>query len=193
MTFRLPPGPVLLKCRSALLGLSFMVAAGLCRLSAADPSMRESVSFIEDKVNQQGVVNVAGYLHDNASGKDSITRQSWEQTRFRIDPQGKCRLDYHKKIATDGNTTEDSNFFVVLKAVNKVEVLPIEQAWKLFDSRKGSTTLNYRADPAVSVVRLDVSDGTYLDLAFYDRDLAQRVQKAMAYLVKNCGGGREAF
>ena len=45
----------------------------------------------------------------------------------------------------------------------------------------------------MTVVRLNVSDGTYLDFAFYDKDIAERVGKSLTYVVNNCGGGRDAF
>jgi hypothetical protein len=181
--------------RQALLVLCLMLAVWLPGVSPAahEPSRKETIQFISDKVNQQGSVNVASYLHDNATNKDSLTRESWEQSKFMIDPHGKCRMSYHKKITLNGNVTVDSDFWAMLRAVLKVEVLPIEQAWKRFDSRNGDTTLSYKADPAVSVVRLNVADGTYLDFAFYEKDLADRVGKAFEHVVDICGGGKEAF
>lgn len=192
MIFRLLPSHLLSK-RHALVSLSVMMATWLTGVSLAQTSIKETVDFIEDKVNKQGVVNVSAYMHDYVSRKDSVTRQSWEQTRFHINPRGKCRVDYHKKIAINGNSSVDSNFFVVLQAVTKVEVLPIEDAWRNFDTRDGANTLNYKANPGVSVVRLNVNDGTYLDFAFYDKDAAERVAKGMSFLVLNCGGGRGEF
>jgi hypothetical protein len=194
MISRLQPSYSLPIHRRALLALSLMMAAWLPGLSAgSEPSKMETIAFISDKVNQQGVVNVAGYLHDNATGKDSLTRESWEQSKFVIDPRRKCRMGYHKKITINGNITVDSDFWAMLQGVLKVEVLPIEQAWKRFDSRNGDTTLTYKADPSVSVVRLNVADGTYLDFAFYEKDLADRVGKAFEHVVDICGGGKEAF
>lgn len=193
MISRLQPNQVLSKHRAVLLGISLMMVTWLNGASAADPSVRESVKFVEEKINSQGAVNVAAYMHDYVSRKDSVSKQSWEQTRFHIDPRGKCRLDYHKKIAINGNTSVDSNFFVVLQAVNKVDVLPIEDAWRIFDTRDGANTVNYKANPSVTVVRLNVSDGTYLDFAFLDKGTAESVGKALTSVVLDCGGGREAF
>lgn len=193
MSSRLQPSHLLSKHRGALLGLSFLMVTWLNGASAADPNVRESVAFVEDKINHQGAVNVAAYMHDYVSRKDTVSRQSWEQTRFRIDPRGKCRVDYHKKIVINGSTSVDSNFSVVLQAVTRVEVLPIEDAWRAFDSRDGANTLNYKANPAVSVVRLNVYDGTYLDFAFNDKAIADTVAKDMTFVVLNCGGGRGEF
>ena len=180
--------------RPVLLALSLMMAAWLPGERAlADPSKKETFDFIATKVNQQGAVNVAGYLHDNATGKDSLTRESWEQTKFKIDPRQKCRMGYHKKITINGNVSVDSDFWAALQGVQKVEVLPIEQAWKRFDARNGDTTLTYKADPPVTVVRLYVADGSYYDFAFYEKDLAERVGKAFEHAVDMCGGGKEAF
>jgi hypothetical protein len=195
MTCRLLPSRSLLIHRRALVPLCLMLAAWLPGNSphAHEPSRKESIQFISDKINQQGTVNVAGYVHDNATTKDSLTRESWEQSKFSIDPHGKCKMSYHKKITINGNITEDSDFWVMLQGVLKVEVLPIEQAWKRFDSKNGDTTLSYKADPAVSVVRLNVADGTYRDFAFYENDLATRVGKAFERVIDICGGGKEVF
>lgn len=193
MFSRLQPSHLVSKHRAALLGLSLMMVTWLNGANAADPSIKESVKFVEDKINAQGAVNVAAYMHDYVSRKDTVSKQTWEQTRFHIDPRGRCRLDYHKKIAINGSTSVDSNFFVVLQAVNKVDVLPIEEAWRLFDTRDGANTVNYKANPGVTVVRLNVSDGTYLDFAFLDKSIADSVGKALTSVVLDCGGGKEVF
>jgi hypothetical protein len=192
---RLQPTDAALIRRRALLALSLVLAACLPGADphAAEPSRSETFKFIAEKVNQQGTVNVAGYVHDNATNKDSLVRESWEQSKLMIDPHKKCKMSYHKRIVVNGTTSEDADFWAVLGGVDKVEVLPIEQAWKRFDSRAGNTTLSYKADPAVSVVRVNVHDGSYLDFAFYEEDMANRVAKALGHAVDLCGGGKEVF
>lgn len=193
MTRRLQPSS--LHPRSVLLALSVTLAAWLpgATVDAREPSKSETIKFIVDKVNQQGTVNVAGFLHDNATGKDSIVRQSFEQTKLEIEPKKPCRLTYHKKILVNGTATVDSDFWAALGGVDKVEVISMEQAWKRADSRAGNTTLSYKADPPITIVRLNVSNGNYYELAFYEADLANRVGKAFEHIVDMCGGGKEVF
>lgn len=156
------------------------------------PNLPITIKFIEDKVNQQGTVNVAGYLHDNATGKSWVLRQSIEQTKVRLDRK-RCELRYHKKVISNGNVAEDADSWVLLPYVKEIDVIPKEVAWKLADSKAGNTTWSYKADPPVTVMRMLVSDGNFYDLQFYDEDLANRVAKAMIHAVDLCGGKEEAF
>jgi hypothetical protein len=158
-----------------------------------DPNLTVTLKFITDKLNQQGIVNVAGYMHDNATGKDRILRQSFEQTNVRFDRHKGCKLLYHKKVTTDGNATADGEMWLLLRDVGTVDVIPKEQGWKLGDSKAGNTTWSYRADPSVFVMRLNVSDGQSYEFEFYDQEMANRVAKAMIHAIDMCGGVKEAF
>jgi hypothetical protein len=179
--------------RHVLLAVSLMLGAWLTTVSSAEPSRKETIQFIADKINQQGTVNVASYTHDNATGKDSIARWSFEQSKVAIDPHKKCKLTYHKKTTFNGTVQVDSDFWAMLGAVNKAEVIPVEQAWKLADAKAGNTTLSYKADPQVFMLRLSVANGNYYEIAFYEQDLAGRVEKAFEHLIDVCGGGKEVF
>jgi hypothetical protein len=156
------------------------------------PKLPVTIKFIEDKVNQQGIVNVAGYIHDNATGKDWIWRQSFEQTHLGIDRK-QCRLSYHKKVTSNGTAMSDGDRTVLLRYVTGIDILPKEQAWKLNDAKAGNTTWTYKADPSVTVLRLEVTDGAEYELEFYDNDVANRVAKALIHAIDLCGGKDDVF
>jgi len=157
-----------------------------------EPKLGVTLQFVADKVNQQGPVNVAGYLHDNATGKDSIVHLRLEQSNVKFE-QPKCKLGFHWRVFSNGAITTDKDVWMLLSDVNSVEVIPKEAAWKRDDSKQGNTTLSYKADPPVSVLRLNVSNGNSFELNFYDEGVADRVAKALEHAVGLCGGGKEAF
>lgn len=192
------------RCRSSVCARGLLVLA-LCAPVAVlaqdsqtwpnprrGPSLAVTLRFIADRVNQQGTVNVAGYLHDNATQKDSIMRQSIEQTDVNFDRRS-CKLGYHKKVISDGDTKLDGDVWMSLRTAGQVVVIPMEQAWKRSDSIAGITTLSYKADPPVSVVVINPNSGSPYELEFYDARLAHRVAVALRHAVYLCGGGREPF
>lgn len=156
------------------------------------PSLAVTMRFVADQLTNQGTVNVAGYLHDNADGHDWILRQSFLLSNVRFLRRG-CQFIYHKKVLTDGNVASDGDRYMLLGAVDSIEVIPKEEAWELADAKAGNTTWSYKADPPVSVVRLNINDGKSYELEFYDQDLANRVARALEHAVYLCGGGREPF
>lgn len=156
------------------------------------PSLQVTLQFVTDKVNQQGTVNVAGYVHDNATQKDSLMRESIDQTGVNFDRRS-CKLGYHKKVTSNGSTKVDGDVWLSLRTAGQVDVIPMEQAWKRDDSSAGITTLSYKADPPVYVVRINPASSSPYELEFYDERLANRVAEALRHAVYLCGGGREAF
>lgn len=156
------------------------------------PSLRVTMQFVTEKLTGQGPVNVAGYLHDNANGHNWILRQSFMLSNVKFTRRG-CQLSYHKKVMTNGSVASDGDRYMLLGAVDDIEVVPKEEAWKRADAKAGNTTWRYKADPPVTVVRLNISDGKSYELEFYEEDLAKRVAKALEHAVYLCGGGREPF
>jgi hypothetical protein len=157
------------------------------------PSLEATLKFIADKLTQQGAVNFAGYVHDKANGNDWIVRQSAEVSNVRTDPEA-CRLTFHWKFTSNGDTASDGEFLIPLGKVENVEIVPEEQAWKRVDSKMGNTTWSYKADPPVFVVRINRADGISNEFNFYDEYLANRVAKAVVHATELCvGSEKEPF
>ena len=154
------------------------------------PSLSAALQFIEDKLSEQGAVNVADHVHDEATGKDWLVRSSVLQSRVAADPDN-CKLSFHWKYLTNGSTRDDFDTAVFLATVDHVKVLPIEQAWTEADAREGNTTWSYQADPPVSVLQLKRSDGKSNELQFYDAAMANRVAKVFERAIELCGGAEQ--
>jgi hypothetical protein len=177
-----------LACTAAIL---WLLPLGLPTGAALGQEREATLRYLTDKLSQQGVVNFAGYVHDNANGKNWIVRQSAEATNVRIDPTS-CKLSYHWKITSNGNTSDDRDLWMLLSRVEGIELLSMERVWKEIDSKAGNTTWSYKADPPVLILRLDRVDGEHNDFDFYNEILANRVAQTAARAVEQCGGSKVA-
>ncbi len=153
------------------------------------PSLEVTMKFIQDKLNDVGLINYAGYYHDNATGSDWTDRFQVQATGVVADP-GACRVSFHWKTVRNGTTFADLDVGFSLKAVGDIVVLPADQNQKAIDTAAGHPEWTCRIDPGVFVLnarRTDIKGGNSFD--FSDEQMANRVAKAMVHAVELCGGG----
>lgn len=148
------------------------------------PSLAVTMRFIQEKLSEQGKVNFAVYIHDNADGNDWIVPHTLEISSVVPEPEA-CILSYHFKLSSNGGAFEDMAPF---KDVQDIIIQPTEQVLTEVGSKAGHTTWSYKSDPPVFALR--VRRKIHInEFDFTDEDMANRVAKAMVHAVELCGGG----
>jgi hypothetical protein len=159
------------------------------RPASNGPSLEVTMQFIQEKLNQQGRINVAAYIHDNAAGNDWIAQYGYEMGNVVPHPES-CYFSYHLTAWKDGMRLTDHDVGFPIADMQDVIILPVEQVWKENDNRNGITTWSYKSDPPVSFLRARRKTGI-VDFVFTDAALADRVAKALVHAVELCGGGNK--
>jgi hypothetical protein len=145
------------------------------------PSLEVTMKFIQDKLNAVGPVNLVAYVHDNVAGNDWTNQSKTEFTKVVADP-GACRIGYH---------VGDYDGRFLLKDIEDIIVMPVEQRMKEVATANGHPSWSYRVDPPVFALHVRKFDDKVAAAVFlfFDEQLANRVAKAMVHAVELCGGG----
>jgi hypothetical protein len=152
------------------------------------PSLEVTLKFIQDKLNEVGTVNFAGYVHDASNNSDGVQKFSFTISNVAASP-GACSLSYHRVVFNNGGKEYDENVFVNLRDVLSISVLPDEQDWQMYLVRTGDTTKTVKDVPDISALVIKLNNGKDPTIRFYEQDLADRVAKALVHAVELCGGG----
>lgn len=157
------------------------------------PNLEVTMKFIQEKVNGVGPISYIAYSHDNATGNDMKSQWTYEVTKVVADGSA-CRItDHFKQQFEEGNAGAvlvDGEFQFLLRDVEDIVVMPMEQVHKEWASRAGHSSLTYSVDPAVFLLRVRRTNTKEVnEFVFVDEQLANRVAKAMVHAVELCGGG----
>ena len=152
------------------------------------PSLEVTLKFIQDKLNEMGTVNFAGYVHDSANNTDGVQKFSATFSNVVANP-GACTLSYHRLVFNNGSKEHDENVFINLREVKNVSVLPDEQDWQNYLVRTGDTTKTVKDVPNIIALVIKLNNGQDPTIRFYEQELADRVAKALVHAVELCGGG----
>jgi hypothetical protein len=156
----------------------------------SEPSLAVTMQFIQDKLNEQGSINYAIYVHDNTTNKSGVNQSSSEVSNVVLDPTS-CHISYHIKAAQNGNLFVNQDVGLTLRDVQDIIVRTGEQSQKMVDTAAGHPTLDSRFDPHIFLVRVQLSANNGADFGFYDEAMANRVGKALTHAVDLCGGGNK--
>jgi hypothetical protein len=152
------------------------------------PSLEVTMKFIQDKLNEIGTVNFAGYVHDSANNTDGVQKFSATISNIAANP-GACSLSYHRLVFNNGSKEHDENVFINLRDVQNISVLPDEQDWQMYLARIGDSAKTVKDVPEISALVIKLNNGKDPTIRFYEQELADRVAKAMVHAVELCGGG----
>jgi hypothetical protein len=159
--------------------------------AAEGPTLEVTMKFIQDKLNGIGPVNFAQYNHDNAIGSEGTNQYRFEVSKVVADPRA-CRIDYHAREDAEGNVTNDDSPWLVLKSVDDITIVPMEQFLKEVVTAAGHPSYSFRVDPAVFMLKVRVTGvkGSY-NFYFFSEDLADRIAKAMKHASELCRAGKK--
>jgi hypothetical protein len=154
----------------------------------AGPSLEVTMQFIQDKLNEMGTVNFAGYVHDSSNNTDGVQKFSATISNVAANP-GACTLSYHRLVLNNGSKEHNEDVVINLREVKNISVLPDEQDWQMYLVRNGDTTKTVKDVPDISALVIKLNNGKDPTIRFYEQELADRVAKAMVHAVELCGGG----
>jgi hypothetical protein len=162
--------------------------------SGGEPSWEDTMTFIEDKLNQQGAVNYLTTYQNSVDGTVRSQEQSDQFSRVRGDPQS-CRLNYHvKTIRSLPPPLVEYDGYLNLRRVEKLAVMSLQDQRNDANAREGHPEMVQVISPAVWVLVVTDPRGIRLEIPFRDEDMANRVAKALTHAVELCGGGsKEPF
>ncbi len=149
------------------------------------------MKFIQDKLNEIGTVNFAGYVHDASNDTDGVQKFSTTISNAVANP-GACTLSYHRLVFNNGRKEHDENVFINLREVKNVSVLPDEQDWQMYLARIGDSTKTVKDVPEIIALVFKLKNGKDPTIRFYEQETADHVAKAMIHAVELCGGGPKA-
>jgi hypothetical protein len=158
------------------------------KTASSGPSLEVTMKFIQDKLNEMGTVNFAGYVHDSSNNSDGVQKFSATISNVVTNP-GACTLSYHRLVFNNGSREHDENVSINLRDVRSITVLPDEQDWQMYLVRNGDTTKTVKDVPDISALVIKLNNGKDPTIRFYEQELADRVAKALVHAVELCGGG----
>ena len=155
--------------------------------TSKSPSLAVTLGFIRDQVAQQGLLAYA------SSTRDTSTSQSWdnqftvEATNVTASKAG-CSVDFHWRSTVDGKPAQDLDASIPFKIVTSAGITSMDDDVARLNARDGHTAWVSQMRPPVWVLLVQKSDGHTNTLDFRDRDMAERVAKAIRHAADLCGG-----
>jgi len=158
------------------------------------PSLEETLSFVEDRLNQQGAVNWLSTMQNTVAGASGSPVQLSLQFSRVTGDVGTCRLNFHSKFLASGQPTE-SDAILTLRRIEKLAVMSLQDGNNGLHARQGHPELVETISPP-TISELEITGGANRTwyLVFSDEELSNRVAKALTHAVELCGGGnRDPF
>jgi hypothetical protein len=156
--------------------------------TSGGPTLEVTMKFIQDKLNEMGTVNFAGYVHDSANDTDGVQKFSATVSNAVANP-GACSFSYHRLVYNNGSREHNENVVINLRDVQNISVLPDEQDWQMYLVRTGDSTKTVKDVPNIMALVIKLNNGKDPTIRFYEQELADRVAKALVHAVELCGGG----
>jgi len=186
--------------------------------AASEPTLAETMKFIQDKLNEQGRFNFALYTHDNQSGEDASIQYGFETTNA---VSSDCSLSYKVNItssqmgARGATTTTNANSArnMNMKYMKAVQAMGADYWWNQEMADDGTPAKTAQVQPGYFLLSVGAAskgsectrnkkpiacpepnaiDRLALTLIFRDEDVSNRVAKAMMHAVELCGGGQKS-
>jgi hypothetical protein len=152
------------------------------------PSLADTMKFIQDKLNEMGTVNFAGYVHDSSNNSDGVQKFTATISNVAANPSA-CSLSYHRLVFNNGSKEHNEDVVINLREVHSITVLPDEQDWQMYLARTGDSAKTVKDVPDISALVIKLNNGKDPTIRFYEQELADRVAKALVHAVELCGGG----
>jgi hypothetical protein len=164
-------------------------------LAIADstPSLEETLGFIRDKIAQQGRINYAGRFNDPTDNQNWINQFSVEASKVTVDAPA-CAVRFHWATAVDGKPAQDFDTSIQFGAMDGQRITSMEEDTNHNAAVGGHPAWVGTISPSVWVLTSRGRDGRSYVVDFEDRDMADRVSRAMDHARELCGGkSKEPF
>jgi hypothetical protein len=155
--------------------------------ASKSPSLAVTLDFIRDKVAQQGQLAYASSTHDpdkNQTWDNQFTVEASSVTSDTSD----CSIGFHWHSTVDGKQAQDMDSAIPFKVVTSVGISSMDDDVARLNAKDGHAAWVSQMRPAVWVLLMQRSDNRTNTLDFHDRDMAERVAKAIRHAADLCGG-----
>jgi hypothetical protein len=155
------------------------------------PSLEETLSFIEDRLNQQGAVTWLSTVQNTVAGTSNSPVQISLQLSRVTGDVGSCRVKFHSKSVI-GSAVSDFDYMLPLRRIERLAVMSLQDGNNGFHARQGHPEMVETISPP-TISELEITGGANRTwyLVFSDEELANRVAKALTHAVELCGGGNK--
>jgi len=156
----------------------------------SEPNLEETLSFIEDRLNQQGAVNWLSTVQNSVAGTSNPPVQISLQLSRVTGDVGSCRVKFHSKSVI-GSAVNDFDYMLPLRRIERLAVMSLQDGNNGFHARQGHPELVEVISPAISELEITGGANRTWYLVFSGEELANRVAKALTHAVELCGGGNK--
>ena len=169
------------------IGVSLLVLAATGAAAQSAPTLDKTFGFIRDKIAEQGLLNFASTTHDPTDGQTWDNQFTAEATNVTTD-QAACTVDFHWHTTVDGKPAQDLSSTIQFKIVTSASVTSLDDDIARLNADGGHAAWVTKMRPAIWVLLVRKSNGHTNTVDFRDRDMAERVAKAMRHAAELCGG-----
>ena len=155
--------------------------------SSNSPSLAVTFDFIRDKVAQQGQLAYASSTHDPDKNQTWDNQFTVEATNVTSD-KSECTISFHWHSTVDGKQAQDLDTTIPFKVVTSAGITSMDDDVARLNAKDGHAAWVSQLRPAVWVLLVQRSDNHTNTLDFRDRDMAERVAKAVRHAAELCGG-----
>jgi hypothetical protein len=142
---------------------------------------------ITSALSSQGPLDITAAAHNDISGSSGAIRVQFEISAVRADP-AHCSIRYHFRRIQLGGVRDDADNTIDLRAVAKLEVMPIEELLRRFTAGSG---WRFKAKPPMSLLMVDQADGPHARLVFRDMETAKRTARDFVEAIDLCAQAGE--
>ena len=169
------------------IGASLLILAASGAAAQSAPSLDKTFGFIRDKIAEQGLLNFASTTHDPATGQTWDNQFTAEASNVTPD-EAACTVDLHWHSTVDGKAVQDMATTIQFKIVTSASVTSLDEDIARLNADGGHAAWVTKMRPAIWVLLVRKSNGHTNTVDFRDRDMAERVAKAMRHAADLCGG-----
>lgn len=175
-----------LVAKAGILGVGIL---GLTASHAAaqSPTLDVTLGFIRDAVAQQGKLNFASTTRDPADGQSWDNQFTVEASNVTSD-ESQCTIGWHWVSTVDGKSAQDLDAEVDFKIVTSATITSLDDDIARLNASDGHAAWVSQMRPPIAVLLVRKSNGHANTVDFSDRDLAERVAKAVRHAADLCGG-----
>ena len=172
-----------------MIGGSLLVLAATGAAAQSAPTLDKTFGFVRDRIAEQGLINFASTTHDPAGG------QTWDnlftaEASAVVRDTAACTVDFHWHTSVDGKTAQDLGSTIQFKMVSSVAVTSLDDDIARLNADGGHAAWVTKMRPTIWVLLARKSNGHTNTVDFRDRDMAERVAKAMRHAAQLCGGSK---
>ncbi len=164
-----------------------LLLAGASGAAAQTPTKAVTLGFIRDQIAAVGQLNYASTTHDSSDNQTWDNQFTVEASNVTRDDAA-CSVSFHWHTTIDGKQAQDLESTIPFNIVTSATVTSLDDDIARLNAEGGHTSWVSQMRPPIWVLLVRKSNGHSNTIDFTDRDLAERVAKAVRHAAELCGG-----